>query len=268
MIDNIKTAFDNIRAEDKLKTDTMLYLQNAIQSRDKMRARNPIRKFAVVLTTVAIIILSGVFSYNAYFTTFAYVDVDVNPSIGLTLNRFDRVISVHAYNQNGTSILSGLSLKHKRYEDVLFILMETISQSGYIKDDALVSVTLQTTNSNKETKLLTDIQNGITEYITGRHHGVQIEVFSVSGNTQSLAHELNISPALYLAIQELIEVDESATVDSCREHSIIEIRQWVNEHSSNHHGNANAGNNNEGIQDAEQGDGQHENGNSHHGEGH
>lgn len=280
---NLKIAFDGIRAEEKLKAKTILYLQSEIKNRDRNFARNPVRRFAAVLASVAVIVLFGVYSFNLYFTPSAYVDIDVNPSIELALNRFDRVIGIRAYNEDGKDIISSLSLKHKQYEDALIALINAINQTGFIQGDGLVSVTLQAINSDKEAGMLAKIQTDVTDYIMGRHHGVQIEVFSVSGDIQALAHEQGISPAMYLAIQELIAVDSTVTVDSCRGHSINSIRQRTQEHMGNQHNNGNAGNNNEpagdggniepndeGVQGSGQGNEHHGNGrgNGHHGSGH
>lgn len=243
MADNIKKAFDGIRAEETLKANTLLYLQSEMQKRESVRVRNPVRRFAVALASIAVIIFSGVFSYNLYFSPNAYIDVDVNPSVELVLNRFNRVIDAHAYNEDGEHVLAGLSLRHKSYNDALIALIYAINQNGYIKDDGLVSVTLQA--DGKETELLSGIQTSVANYLTEYHHGTQIDVFSVNGETRSQAAKQGVSPAKYLAIQELIEVDPTATVDSCRSHSISEIKQLTREHAGNHHGYA--GNNSESV---------------------
>jgi hypothetical protein len=289
LTDNIKTAFDGIRAEDNLKANTTLYLQTEMQKSNKVRVRTYVRRFAAAFAAVAIIVLSGVFSYDLYFTPMAYIDVDVNPSIELTLNRFYRVIGVHAYNEDGASILSGISLKHERYEEALVTIMETVGRGGYIQDGGLVSVTLQTDNAGREAELLTSVQSNVTSYIAGNHHEAQIEIFAVNGDTQSRAHEHNISPATYLAIQGLIEVDPTVTVESCRGHTIIEIRRQTHGHSGGHHGGGNIENesepidggdsptnehdtphdtNNGNVQDSGHGNGHHGNGGRgrHHGE--
>ncbi|MEG2212985.1 MAG: hypothetical protein RRY35_03705, partial [Clostridiales bacterium] len=40
----------------------------------------------------------------AYLTPAYYVSMDVNPSVEYTLNTFDRVLSVHAVNEDGQEI--------------------------------------------------------------------------------------------------------------------------------------------------------------------
>lgn len=230
---DIKAAFDCIRAEDSLKANTVSFLQAEALRRNQQRGRTA--RYAAALASVAVMFLLGMFSYNLYFAPIAYVDVDVNPSVELMLNRFDRVVGTRAYNEDGENILTGLYLNNKNYNDALIILIEAIGQKGYIQNDGLVSVTLQTDNASKENQLLASLQNGVAGYMAGRHHSAQVDVFSVSGDTRTYAHRLNLSPAKYLAIQQLIEVDPAATVESCRGHSISEIKQLTQNHTGEHH---------------------------------
>lgn len=299
MTDDLKKVFDGIRAEDKLKTDTMLYLQDEIRKRGAAQSSVSGRRFAAALVSIVVILLSGVFSYSLYFTPSSYVDLDVNPSVELTLNQFDLVIGAHAYNEDGKSILSGLSIKHKNYEAALIQLIEAINRGGYIQSGGLVSVTLQTNTTVKEAKLLANIQTGVTDYIAEHHNGTQVDIFSVSSDTRGHAYEEGVSPAKYLAIQEFIEINPAATVESCRDESISDIRKLTREHGRNHHssdnyneepigddkggkdeenselageddGNDEESNNSqaEDAQDIGQGEGHHGNSNGHNGGGH
>ncbi|MDR0220729.1 MAG: hypothetical protein LBI54_04910 [Lachnospiraceae bacterium] len=236
MVDNLRIALDGIRAESELKEKTIRYLQNEIRNRSGHRARNTVLRFAAALASVAAIALAGVSANNLYFAPSAYVDIDVNPSIELTLNQFDRVIATQAYNKEGQEIIANLSLTHQRYEEALLTLINAINQGGFMQNNGLVSVTVQVANPAKEAGMLASIQTDVAGYVAEQHHGVQVEVFSVSGDIQALAHEQNVSPAMYLAIQDLIAVDSSVTVESCRGHSLHSIRQRTQEHMGNHHG--------------------------------
>lgn len=231
----LKRALGGVRAEDQLKQSTMRYLQNEMQKRNTSHARRPAGRIVIVFASLVVVVLSGVLFQGLYFTPTAYVGVDVNPSIELTLNRFDRVIDAYAYNDDGEGILSGLSVRHKSYDEALTVLMDAIGQKGYMQEGGLVSVTLQTDASSRETGLLASIRSSVTDFINEHHQGTQTDVFSVSDDTQSHAHELNVSPAMYLAIQELLAIDPAATVESCRDHSISELRQLSREYEGNHH---------------------------------
>ena len=239
MTGNIKTAFGEIKAEDALKTNTFKFLQGAIQKREQAKPYARFRRFAVALACLVFIILPGFFSYQLYFTPSAYVDVDVNPSLALTLNRFDRVIDAYAYNPDGEAVLEASNVRHKKYNDAIGILIDIMLQKGFAPEDSLISVTLQTNNGDKEPRMLSVIQSAVRNH----HSTARIEAFTVGDQMRNAAYTLNLSPAKYLAIQELIEVDPTVTVDGCKHRSIIEIRQMTERHSGNHHG-AGQGHNN------------------------
>lgn len=242
----IKNSFDIIRAEDRLKADTILYLQNEIQ-----RRRKPAVRFAAVFASFAVVFLIGIFAGALYVSPSAYIAVDVNPSVELTINRFDRVVGIHAYNEDGKNVLSGLDIKHKSYTDALDILLEAMNQKGYIKNNGLMSVTLQTKNPGKEKALLSNTQAGITGIMATHHNTMTVDIFPVDAATRNKAHEHNITPAKYLAISELMQVDPNASIESCRGHSISEIRQQTQDcHSrdneTGHHMNGNSHNGHHG----------------------
>ena len=56
----------------------------------------------------------------------------------------------------------------------------------------------------------------------------------MSEEVRDCAHDHNLSPAKYLAITQLQEVDPSASYDRCAEHSISEIKELTKEHWRHH----------------------------------
>lgn len=262
-MDELKKVFDGIRAEDGLKTATAEFLEQEIRRRGPKQKHFPFRRFSVAFASVAVVLFSGMFTYRLYFTPVTYIDVDVNPSIEIILNHFDRVIDTYAYNADGEAILGKTDLRHKDYNEAIEILFDAIAQNGYALEDGLISVTLQSKGREKENAMLSHIESTVRE-----HHGTaQIECFPIGGHVRDAAHCLNLSPAKYLAIQDLINVDPTATVDGCREHTIGELKELTEHHSDGHHDAVAGEADGSGAQGAlaEEG-GHHRSG--HHGSGH
>ncbi len=67
------------------------------------RARRPVLKPLLALASVVLVLFSAT-ALAANFLPFSYVSVDVNPSLMMTLNWFDRVLSVEAKNSDGEEI--------------------------------------------------------------------------------------------------------------------------------------------------------------------
>ena len=81
----------------------------------------------------------GIFSW-LWFSTKAVVSIDVNPSVALSLNRFEYVIDTQAGNTDGAEVLDDLSLKNLKLSTALDALMGAMSRKGYLDDQAQISV--------------------------------------------------------------------------------------------------------------------------------
>lgn len=224
MRNKLKRAFDAIQTEEQLKQNTL----NRIKDKTKSSRPYQFRRIAAIACTVLLISFAGL-SYNQYYTASAYIDLDVNPSIELTMNRFGRIIDEYSYNEDGNVILSSIKLKHKSYNDALELLIAEIEEQGYIMDEGLLSATLQS-NGNKAEEWLSGIQYTIDNSLSSHHSMIEKDIFAVDAETKELAHEHNVSPAKYTAILELQEVDSTASVEGCRDHSVDDIKEQIENH--------------------------------------
>lgn len=230
MENKINDAFRNIRAEEQLKQDTFKFIQNeAGKRRNIYRKRIPLAACA----SLFLIFFMGLLSYNLYFTESAYIDIDVNPSIELTVNKLDRVIGVYAYNEDGKKILETINLKHKRYSEAVFAIISEMEKEGYLVNNGLVSATLRT-DWNEGTRL-TSLEQTVTKSLEEHHNSSEHEIYAVDDDTKKQAEEENVSPAKYLAIAELQKIVPDATVEGCKDHSISDIREEIHNHKSEKH---------------------------------
>lgn len=238
MTERIKSAFDSIRAEDSLKESTLLRLREKIESQAQPR-RYPKLRQAVLSACLLLLVVLGGFSYSAYFTEAAYVDLDINPSLELTLNRFERVIGARAYNADGENLLSGLNLRNQKVGAALNALIAATQEAGLLRDDGLVSVTLQSSLGNAA-QLLVGIRSELQTAVS-HHSAAQVEVYPVEAEIHSMAQELQMTPAKYLAIIELQQLDPTVSLDACKDHSLGEIKRWTEGHDGHHHEGAGDG---------------------------
>ena len=82
-----------------------------------LREISPLKKAAgwAAAAAAAIAVCVGGGAY-LYYSPYAYVSLDVNPSVEYVLNRFDRVIGVYAINDDASRILEGVQLTNKPIE--------------------------------------------------------------------------------------------------------------------------------------------------------
>lgn len=105
MREKIRAAFDSVHAEPELKAAA----RQAVARRVAHRHR-PIRRLGVALAAAACAV---VLAWGwLYATPTVQISIDINPSVELGVNRFDRVVSVEGWNDDGTALAQTVNVTH------------------------------------------------------------------------------------------------------------------------------------------------------------
>lgn len=188
----------------------------------KKRSNIMKRRMLVTVSTLAAcaIVLTGV-----YNNPVNYVSFDINPSVELGINAFNRVVSSEAYNDDGTLLLEENQLKNMTFEEALDTLVLEAEEQGYIMEDGSSVISVTTLSSDEETaeKMQTRCEDRIK--LTLRTREIAANVYADCSNLEirNQARESGISPGKYRLIEILRSLDSSFTVDKCRNAKISEI---------------------------------------------
>lgn len=225
MRERIQNAFDDIRADDALITCTQAYLQERRARREGRASR--LRPGRIAALAAAMLVLTvGLLGYGMFYSTaMAYVGIDVNPSLELALNRMDRVIAANAYNAQGEAILRQAAVQGKPYDEAISLLLAEMERQGYLLGDAFVTLTVQAADGAKERGLCDALLQSEGGWRDAVQSPAELEVFPITQAVRETAHGYHMSAAKYLAIQELMEVDETATLEAYGDSSIGQIRR-------------------------------------------
>lgn len=236
MYNSIQKALNPIVAEEDLKRKTIsaLYAEN----KEPIKQNNVFvqRKWIGALASFFMLFVVGTISFHVYNIPAASINIEINPALELTINRFDRVLDAYAYNEDGEKLLAGMNLKNQKCDAVIEELVASLAQKGYLKTpESLLSVTFESKNAKMEQTLLTELTKTAQEAMSAHHCQNQVEVFAVSSQVMGNAQNHHISPAKYIAITELQKMDASVTVEGCKNHTITELRQMAENHVSHTH---------------------------------
>lgn len=233
MKNRTRRAFDSIRADDALKEKTAAFLRAERVKREQHGKDNRSLRLVAAFAAVIALAIAGS-GYHLHYAAASYVSIDVNPSVELTLNRLDRVIGVYAFNPEGETVLRETSLNGKRYDEAAFLVVAAMANNGYFGEAPLVSLTVQTANNSKEKTLCDALSQAVSGQVQALRAEARVEIFPVSAQLRQTAHACHMSPAKYSAIQELIAVDEDATLEAYSDASIHQIRRRIEECRGNH----------------------------------
>lgn len=131
--------------EDSASPSRMRVIEGAAASNAKAkrsRKKTGVRLFGARIALAACLVLAavGVGGFALASTPSAYVGIDVNPSVELGINRFDRVVEAKAYNQDGQEVLDQAQVVGMPYVDALDAVESAMADQGYFADDAVIEV--------------------------------------------------------------------------------------------------------------------------------
>ena len=91
-----------------------------------------VKKFVVAAAVFIMMSFGG--SAYAYYTPVSTVLVEINPSIEIKVNSFDRIIEATAKNEDGEKLLKSLELSNYKLEQGLILVVEEAANENYIND--------------------------------------------------------------------------------------------------------------------------------------
>lgn len=167
-----------------------------------------------------------VYSYNM---PYSYINVDINPSLEIIANRFDRIIQVEAMNEEGAAMLENQQFKNQKVETVVEEIIKKASDKGYIKDGASNSVLL--TVSSKEEKKTTDVEKLVQGAAEAKieSSGVKADVLveKVTLKEHDEARKLDMSPGKLALIGKLQDVQPQATIEEYKDAPVKDILKAI-----------------------------------------
>lgn len=216
MTERIKSAFDPIHADEELKQRTRDYLARTVYGKKQQAA--PVRRALPALAACLLLVfcLSG--SY-LYFTPTAYISVDINPSLELGVNRFDRVVFVEAYNEDGRLLAEALDLKYLNYRDALEQITTASEMEDYLQDGVL-SLTV----AGESGAQCREIYQVMEECASGQRN---IRCHASSAESVEEAHSHGMSVGKYRAYLILLELDPDITPEEVQEMTMRELYQLI-----------------------------------------
>ncbi len=151
-----------------------------------------------VAAAVCMLLLGGV--GWAYATPYYYVSLDVNPSVMLEVNYFERVISIQAVNEDAAEILAGLNLKNKNVDAAVSAVVASIANAGYLAEGGNVYVGSAAENGHKAERLASELQETVKEEVekvveeTESEVEIEVECKGLGYEMVQKARELQITP--------------------------------------------------------------------------
>lgn len=213
-----KTLFEPIKADEALKEGTRAFIAERTDSpaRAAKRRRYPVR--ALACACLLLVLVGGPW---LYFTPTAEISIDINPSIELSLNRFDRVIAVTAYNEDGRELSQELNVKYKNYTEAMDEILSHDTITALLDADGLMTIAVVCQDGQQTTKLLAGVES------CAAGHG-EAHCYQARPEEAASAHAAGLSCGKYRAFLELQSIDPNITPDDVQSMTMREIQDMIN----------------------------------------
>ena len=156
MSNRIREAFDDIHAEKELKEHTKEYLRRNVYQKKRTLWTAPVRIAAAAVCLFLVVLAGGSW---LYLVPTAYISIDINPSLELGVNRFDRIVSVEGFNDDGARLAEQLDIKYMEYNDALEQILSDQSVEEYLARSDLIAITVVCDNEAKNSEMMEQVEN-------------------------------------------------------------------------------------------------------------
>lgn len=162
--------------------------------------------------------------------TASIIQIDVNPSVELSVNRKDRVVEARALNADGQRVLEGMNLKKTDADVAVNAIIGSMVKQGYFSTSkSAVLVTVINKDPQKSQALGEKIVSDINQTFASQHR--QVRIYNqglVSGeNVKKQAKQYGISQGKMAFIDKLIQQDSSLTKEQLSQMSITQLEQVI-----------------------------------------
>lgn len=212
MNEKLKAVFDQVQAEEELKDKTKAFLLKKTRGYTKTKAVN----YRRLIPAVACLLFMLVGGRWLYFTPTVEISMDINPSIELGLNRFDRVISVSSYNSDGQELANLLDIKYMDYAEAIHQILDNENITILLSNNEIMTIGVIGTDGAQSSRVLSGVESCIAEerntycYYA---HSEEVEA----------AHEMGLSYGKYRAFLEIQALDPNITAAEIQGMTMREI---------------------------------------------
>ncbi|MFZ5985769.1 MAG: anti-sigma factor domain-containing protein [Bacillota bacterium] len=192
-----------------------------------------VRAISKVASIAAVLILVLGVSLGAYgyYLPYSYVNVDINPSLEMTVNIYNRIIEVKGLNTDGEKLLSSGSLNNLELNEGIKSVLERAVEEGYLNEEAqnAVMITVSSKDSKKVSEIQEEVQTLAKQTLENDKVDSEVIIESTALDRRNEAKNIGISPGKLVLIEKLKEVSPETVVDEYKEKSVKEIVKTIKE---------------------------------------
>lgn len=212
-----------------------------LKERASMKRKTPFFSFgklriALASSIAAVLLFFTAFSYYDSHQVYAYMSIDINPSIEAAVDKKLRVITLKAYNQEGRKIVANLDeWKNLSIESVTESIIESSKKSGFYNEGAEVVIATVVVDDEGD-RLKKELSDNVDKIVKAhKADNVTITVLDRSIEDRELAVGKGLSTGKYVT-EFILAKDEKdpsiSDVETKTKEEPVEVEEEVKDNST------------------------------------
>ena len=187
---------------------------------------------AVAAACICLIVLAGgSYSYQNGKVD-SIIEIDVNPSVELSVNRKNRILEAEALNEDAKQIIGDMHLKGVDLDVGVNALIGSMVTHGYLNGpDSAILVTVSNDSISKASDLRSEVVNKIRTTLEEKQKKAVVYDQQVvkEDEVQRLAGEYQISYGKAYFLKELIVQNTSLSMEDMKELAVLNMEEIARE---------------------------------------
>ncbi len=177
------------------------------------------------------VITAVISSYSYYQMPIAYIDIDINLSIELGINRWNRIVSAKGYNSDGENILRAKTVLNKELQKGIKEIIQTANTQGFFthQEGSAVSLTTMIDGLGKGEDLIEICKEIIEDYAKEEKINIEIVTAHLELQRRESAKEIGITAGKIHLINKLQDLDNKVTIEAYKDYPVKEIVKQIKE---------------------------------------
>ncbi|MFW5780494.1 MAG: anti-sigma-I factor RsgI family protein, partial [Bacillota bacterium] len=188
------------------------------------------KKLVVALACLIIISLSIGAFFGIMNQENEVVYLEINPSLEIITNRFERIKEVRYLNEDAKTLFEGYELKNMKVEKALNLFIDLSYDKGYIEENDQINIFVEAKDEKKAQNTVKKLQSNARKKVLEKSIEPNINASRVTKEEVKRAKKNGIPVEKIVAIRQIIAIDDSLNKEELSEKSIKELRAILKEY--------------------------------------
>jgi len=184
---------------------------------------------AIAAVLALVILIPFIFNFiQIGDRAYAYVQMDINPSVEFTINKYSKIIDTRGLNSEGQEMLEGSKLKGKDLEYGIQYFTVKSYEMGYVNaenESHILITTVMESENNKsiEKEIEKKAANAVRETVQGKSITAKVSVLKASKEIKEEAEKNGLSSGKFLLLLQAKKDGMDIDEEDVRELSITAV---------------------------------------------